>query len=172
MCKRGKQGNRSWCEGLAQTQGNGKLIQDRFRSSLSGSSNKFSHLPFALKSNTSPVLEWKFSYHKHQTKNINTRLSGLLCNLGPCPWGKHTHTHRVLWGTGTHPHMLRATAQALRADSVTAQSSTPGGTASLLLRAHAHRLLLHRACPAPGACLQACTLTGASMAAPAVLSNI
>lgn len=113
-CVRGKQGNRSWCEGLAQTQGNGKLIQDRFRSSLSGSSNKFSHVPFALKSNTFSILEWKFSYHKHQTKNINIDYKDC-CAIWVSALGANTPTaHLVLWGTGTHPHVLRATAQALQ----------------------------------------------------------
>lgn len=124
LLESGKQGNRSWCEGLAQAQGNGKMTGDRFRSSLSGSSNKFSHLSFALKSNTSSVLEWKVIYHKHQIKTINTRLSGVLCNVGPCPWG--------------NPSGAALVPTCRKADSVTPQSSTPawvappGGTTSLL----------------------------------------
>lgn len=41
---------------------NGKIIQDIFKSSLNGSSNKFSYLSFTLKLNTYSTLKWKFSY--------------------------------------------------------------------------------------------------------------
>lgn len=67
------------------------MIQDRFRSSLSGSSNKFSHLSFALKSNTAPILEWKLSYHKHQIKNINTTYQDC-CATWSLPLGQNTPT--------------------------------------------------------------------------------
>lgn len=116
--KSGKQGNRSRCEGVAQTQGNGKMIQDRFRSSLSGSSNKFSHLSFALKSNTSSVLEWKFSHHKHQIKNINARYQHC-CAMWSSPLGQtHPRAHLELWGTGLIPTCSQAPPRHSRADSV------------------------------------------------------